>query len=284
MKALFVAYQDPASRRWAPVGQLSRKGERYHFAYTRGAQQIGNFVPFGRMTDLNIEYVSESLFPLFANRVLPRSRPEYDDYLRWLGLTRSSYDALEELARTGGLRATDTLELFPCPSPIDGRYQALFFVRGLRHMTMESQDRAQKLNRGERLYLCRDIQNGADGTALLLRTGEPATLLGYTPRYYSRDFSDLIEQAGANSVSVTVEQVSTDAPTQHRVLCNFSAPWPAGFAPCTSEEFESLATTRNRLAELTEGHTKEYLSVDANGVALGKSRPSERRDATTPHQ
>jgi len=149
MKALFVAYQDAASRTWAPVGRLTREDGRYHFAYTRGAKDLPSFVPFCRMTDLNAEYVSDKLFPLFANRVLPKSRPEYSDYLQWLGLSGASHDALEELARTGGLRATDTLELIPCPAPTEGnRYEVFFFCRGLRHLSEENQTRALQLQPG----------------------------------------------------------------------------------------------------------------------------------------
>lgn len=241
MKALFVAYQDSATRQWAPVARLTREDGRYHFAYTRGVREFRNFVPFGRMTDLNAEYVSETLFPLFANRVLPKSRPEYGDYLSWLGLSQASHDALEELARTGGLRATDSLELIPCPAPTEGnRYEVFFFARGLRHLGKDSQERALTLATGERLYLAQDLQNGFDNTALLLRTGDPVTLVGYAPRYYSRDFTRLIEQVGANEVSVTVERVNTNAPLQYRVLCKLSAPWPTGFAPCESGDYEPL--------------------------------------------
>ena len=241
MKAIFVAYQDAISRNWAPVGRLTRVEGRYHFSYTRGAEELPNFVPFGRMTDLGAEYVSEKLFPLFANRVLPKSRPEYSDYLKWLGLSQVSHDALEELARTGGLRATDTLELIPCPAPSEGnRYEVFFFCRGLRHLPQESQARAVELKHGERLYLAQDLQNGFDITALLLRTGEPMTLVGYAPRYYSADFTQLIKHVGANEVKVTVEQVNTEAPAQYRVLCKLSAPWPSGFAPCKAGQYEPI--------------------------------------------
>lgn len=244
MKALFVAYQDSSSRQWAPVGRLTREDGRYHFAYTRGAREFKNFVPFGRMTDLNAEYVSEKLFPLFANRVLPKSRPEYADYLHWLGLSQASHDALEELARTGGLRATDNLELIPCPAPTDGnRYEVFFFARGLRHLSKDCQDRTLKLVSGERLYLAQDLQNGFDNTALLVRTDDPVTLVGYAPRYYSSDFTRLIKEVEPNQVAVTVERVNADAPLQYRVLCKLSAPWPSGFSPCESGDFEVLAVT-----------------------------------------
>lgn len=242
MKALFVAYQDVESRHWTPVARLTREDGCYHFTYTQGAKEIPNFVPFGRLVDLHTEYVSDKLFPLFANRVLPKSRPEYADYLNWLGLTQASHDALEELARTGGLRATDTLELIPCPAPTAGnRYEVFFFCRGLRHLPDVSQARALKLVPGERLYLAQDLQNGCDNTALLLRTDDPVTLVGYAPRYYSADFTSLIQNVGPTDVTVTVERVNPDAPAQYRVLCKLSAPWPSGFAPCEAGQYEPIS-------------------------------------------
>jgi len=99
MKALFIAWQDPMLRTWAPVGRLTRKNGKYHFVYTQGALSLPNFTPFGRMTELDAEYVSVELFPLFANRVLPTNRPEYRDYMGWLGLSESGHDALDELGR-----------------------------------------------------------------------------------------------------------------------------------------------------------------------------------------
>lgn len=244
MKALFVAYQDVKSRQWAPVARLTREDGRYRFAYTKGAKDLPNFVPFGRMKELDVEYVSEKLFPLFANRVLPKSRPEYSEYLTWLGLTHASHDTLEELARTGGLRATDTLELIPCPAPTErNRYEVFFFCRGLRHLSLDSQQRAAELKSGERLYLAQDLQNGSDCTALLLRTDDPVTLIGYAPRYYSADFTQLISRVGPAEVTVSVERVNFSAPSQYRVLCKLSAPWPADFAPCESGQYETLVAS-----------------------------------------
>jgi hypothetical protein len=242
MKALFIAWQDTQSRRWAPVGRLTREGGIYRFVYTRGAEEMPCFHPFGRMQDLHKSYKSEELFPIFANRILAKNRPEYRDYINWLGLSESQYDALDELARTGGLRATDSLELFPCPEPVEGKnYEVYFFCRGLRHLHGESQERARRLNPGERLYLMQDLQNSHDSMAMLMRTGDPVTLVGYAPRYYSAEFTQLIKTTSADQVKVTVEQVNNDAPIQYRVLCRLSSPWPANFSPCTNKEFEALA-------------------------------------------
>lgn len=243
MKALFVAYQDPESRDWTPVGRLTREAGSYNFVYTKGAAQFPTFVPFGRMHDLHSRYVSEQIFPLFSNRLLPKSRPEYSEYLNWLGLTPDSHDNLEELARTGGLRATDTLELIPCPEPTSSnQYEVFFFCRGLSHFPPEAQTRASSLALGERLFLMKDIQNQSDIFALMLRTDAPVTTVGYVPRYYSEDFSKLLSLLDGDAIKVTVERVNHSAPIQYRLLCKLTAPWPANFKPCESSEFEKIAS------------------------------------------
>lgn len=242
MKALFVAYQDSVSRTWMPVGRLTHDGKLYHFAYTRGAKNLPNFVPFGQMIELDAEYVSDQIFPLFANRLLPRSRPEYKAYLSWLGLSDVSHDLLDELARTGGLRATDPLELIPCPEPNSlNQYEAYFFGRGLRHLPADSQSRSLTLDKGDQLYLVQDIQNRNDEMALLLRTDVPVTLVGYVPSYYSPDFSRLITLAGGKNIKVTVERINPEAPIQYRVLCKLTAPWPKAFFPCETPFYEVVA-------------------------------------------
>ena len=242
MKALFIAWQDATSRRWAPVGRLTRENGVYRFVYTRGAKEISNFRPFGRMQDLHKVYQSEELFPLFANRVLAKNRPEYQDYMKWLGLSEAQYDELEELARTGGLRATDSLEIFPCPEPTKGKnYEVYFFCRGLRHQHEENRERARQLKKGVQLFLMQDLQNPHDDMALLMRTSDPITLVGYAPRYYSAEFTQLIKFNGPEKVKVTVAQVNSDAPEQYRILCKLASPWPLNFSPCTNEQFKALA-------------------------------------------
>jgi len=243
MNALFVAWQDPESRSWSPVGRLTHEGDLFKFVYTKGAENLGDrFHPFGAMNDIYSSYVSEVLFPIFANRVLPKSRPEYATYLEWLGMSEAAYDVMAELSLTGGYRATDTLELFPCPEPTSqNKYIVYFFSRGLRHMHEENQVRANELIKGDRLYLMSDVQNEYDAYALVLRTGEPITLVGYAPRYYSPEFSNIVGEVGQENIKVTVEQVNVLAPLQYRILCKLESPWPANFSPCVDEKFKTLA-------------------------------------------
>jgi hypothetical protein len=255
MKALFIAWQDPNSRSWYPVARLTYENGKYAFAYTRGArdaQALKSFRPFGRMTDLGTVYLSTKLFPLFANRVLNESRPEYPDYLRWLGLPLEAPNELEVLARSGGLRATDTLEVFPCPEPTQNReYVVYFFTRGIRHLVPENQKRIADLKIGDRLYLMKDVQNAFDPTAIMLRSGDPVANVGYCPQYFSQEFTRLLDVLGCDTVKVAVERVNLDAPTQFRLLCKLSAPWPRDFTPCSMDQFQLLSDTRKVLLDDT---------------------------------
>jgi hypothetical protein len=221
---------------------------QYRFVYTRGCQEVPGFEAFGRLRDLDAEYVSYELFPLFANRVLPKARPEYSRYMKWLGLSHA--DAFEELTRTGGLRATDRLELIACPEPTeDRRYEIRFFSRGLRHLAEECQRALDHLGIGDRLYLMRDEQNDVDAMALMLRTDDPVRLVGYVPRYYSADIGRLLTGVGPTAVTVYVDAVNLDAPLHYRLRCRLTAPWPEGFVSCAGPEFEPMRQSKKKLPQ-----------------------------------
>jgi hypothetical protein len=238
---VFLLWEDPSSRRWLPVGQLTRDGEEFRFVYTKGAEESKRFQPFGRMTDLNAVYVGHELFPLFANRLLPKSRPEYRDFLSWLGVDEAAADELELLWRSGGERATDTLQVVPCPEPSsDGQYRVEFFSHGIRHLPPEARERIARLEPGQRLYLMQDVQNPRDHMALMLRTGDPINVLGYCPRFYSGEFSRLLELSDPDQVVVTVAAVNPSAPLQFRLRCQLTSPWPSSFVPCAQEAFKPL--------------------------------------------
>lgn len=264
MKALFVTMQDQASRRWAPVARLTHEDGQYRFVYTEGSRHLCGFEPFGRMRDLGSEYISEDLFPLFANRVLPKVRPEYHRYLNWLDLPEAGHDALEELGRTGGLRATDGIELIHCPEPTqDRRYELHFFARGLRHLAPENQHHVDRLHVGEQLYLLRDMQNAFDRMALLLRTDDPVTLVGYVPRYYSADICQVLDLIKPSAVTVLIQSANQDAPTEYRLLCKLDAPWPKGFSPCEQPEFQPLRTRSKRATHAEEA---KHSSLKRSGM------------------
>jgi hypothetical protein len=253
MRSLFVAWQDPNDRQWHPVGKLVFEKGTYVFAYTKGAKNAGSFTPFAGMPQLNAAYLSEELFPFFANRLLAQKRPEYGQYKGWLNLPRDENDPLVILGRTGGIKGTDSLEMFPCPQrELDGKYRVHFFTHGLRHLLAESTQIVNKLKAGDPLFLMLDIQNTADPAAISIRTGNPALMVGYVPRYFTPDLKRLVSELGASQVMAAVERVNSDAPLQFRLLCSVVADWPINFHPFSQERFEPLVDVEVALNHFNE--------------------------------
>ena len=241
MKVLYLAWQDPKDRGWFPVGQLTFNSGTYQFVYTKGALRSPKFLPFGRMQDLYTVYKSNELFPLFTNRLLSKTRPEYKAFLNWLNVPNGEDDPLTLLGRSEGLRGTDSLSVFPCPEKSsDGFYQMHFFSHGLRYLPDFAIHAVKGLQPGSQLFLMSDPQNRYDASALALRTDDPVTIVGYCPRYLSKDFLVLLKSGTPDAPRVIVERVNGDAPTQLRLLCCIRVPWPENFEPCSGEEYQPL--------------------------------------------
>src|SRR5262245_14515322 len=242
MTTLYLAWRQP-DRRWWPVGRLSREGTEFVFTYTRGALAAAEagFRPLPSFPDFNEAYVSSELFPLFANRLPPRSRPDYGDFVEWLDLGREEADPMVLLARSGGRRETDMFEVFPVPhQTTTGRYESAFFVHGLRHVGPAAEEEARSLRPGDVVTLEPEPLNPADPRAVRVLTIVRGTHLGFVPRYLCDDVHAL-RAAQQGDVRTIVRRVNPPpTPAQFRVLCSLEAPWPVGFQPLSSPEFEPL--------------------------------------------
>lgn len=240
---LLLAWRNPKNHEWIPVGKLSYCDSKYIFKYTSAAAKSakeGGFTPFAAMGEFSESYESSELFPLFQNRLLPKSRPEYAAYLDWLNLKEEKFSPLDELARSGGIRVTDNLQLFPVPEKVSGAYSVNFFSHGIRHLAPCYIDRIAHLNPGSRLYLMADLQNNNDSFALTLRTDDPPELVGYVPRFFARDFNELIDINGAKNVYVIVDKINIHAPLQFKLLCKFTTSWPDNFSAFRDDDFKEL--------------------------------------------
>ena len=251
MKKLFLAWQDPNKRDWLPVGRLTYEKNVYCFVYTKGAKNSENFIPFSGMQKLDSVYESSEPFPILSNRLLSSSRSDYSDFISWLNIEDGKENTLQILSLTGGIRKTDNIEIFPCPEPnIEGGYEVQFFCRGLSHLTKETWKNVDSLKIGDRLYLLKDLQNPFEENALALRTDDPATIVGYCPRYFNKDFNLMLDKCGVNSVHVVVERLNLNAPLQLRLLCKLQSPWPKNFNPCSDELYEPMpASAKNAESE-----------------------------------
>ncbi|NCD12606.1 MAG: hypothetical protein EOL93_08630 [Epsilonproteobacteria bacterium] len=238
IEKLSLVWRNPQTRTWTPVACIEYKDSTYFFNYTNGAKNE-NFVPFGQMNDLTKKYSSNELFPIFKNRLLSKSRPEYEDYLNWLDI-QGEYNDFLELSRSRGIRATDELQLFPIPTKNEaGDYEVLFFSHGISHIAPGYVNRLESLQKNDLLLLLQDIQNEADPFALALRTkDDPVELLGYCPAFFAKDFNKLLDLNGKDHVHVYVQKVNLTAPLQLKLLCKLVTKWHNDFIPFDEEEFQ----------------------------------------------
>ena len=242
-QTLFLAWQDSNSRSWFPIGRLTFDGTRYKFVYTQGvkaAEQMCSFTPLSSFPHLNEEYTSTQLFPIFSNRLLPRSRPDYASFRQWLNIPEHEDDPIAVLARSGGQRETDTLTVFPCPEPdAAGQYQLHFFVHGLRHLPQCAIGRINRLEPGEKLWLAHEFQNSSDSQALTLHS-EDHHIVGYCPRYLKNEVFELLER-DPSSVILKVERVNLPpTPLQFRLLCQITALCKDDFRSFSNPEYQPL--------------------------------------------
>jgi hypothetical protein len=249
--AVYVAWRagGDADGAWGVVGKLEQDaGGAYRYVYTEGARTLPGFRPFPGMDDLEQIYESNQLFPIFANRLLSKSRPEYEAYLTWGGFDPASRpDPLTILAVTEGITQTDSLEVFPCPAPdSDSRYSSTFFLHGLRHAGPDALERASRLTAGQALDVELDDDNPRDPKAVaIVVDGEGRRCrIGYVPRYLARDVRTLMASYPATELNLVVERVNVRAPIQMRVLCRMRSSWPDDFQPCTGDEFQPIVSSQ----------------------------------------
>jgi hypothetical protein len=251
MKKLFLAWQEPKSHHWFPIGCLEFDGDKYHFFYIQGVEKARHegFTSVYSLPELDKIYSSTELFPLFSNRLMSPSRSDYSKYIESLNIPAGEDDPMTVLSRSGGSKATDTYEVFPCPE-IDnkGNYHTHFFLRGLRYMPKCSIDKAAQLQQGDLLYLSHDFQNPYDSKSLLLHT-EDRHNLGYCPRYLSQDIFTTIEKY-PQQVKVTIDRVNLPpVPMQFRLLCNLDLSLSSEtiheriFEPFAGDDYQPLKTT-----------------------------------------
>ena len=189
--ALFVSRQDPETRRYSRVGLLSKDGHLFRFKYDGGVTRALPGLPLGRVHE------SESLFPIFAERVMDPHRPERAETLKQLGLGAEA-EPLEVLAVSGGGRTGDTYELAPLPQPAP--VSLPFLVRGIRHLTSEERAAIDDLRSGDRLELRCETDNEVNERALLVRqSGDrlgyvPGPLLDYVHRIMARPFDLVVDR------------------------------------------------------------------------------------------
>ncbi len=242
-KSVYLAWQDPSNGYWHVVGLLSEHQQGYSFNYTKGALASDKFIPFNGMIEFDQTYVSDTLFPLFHNRLLSERRPEYPRFIQWLGLEQKKPSPIDVLARSGGVRATDKLQMFSrVKLDSNNQFSALFFAHSLGYLSDSAKTRVSALKKGEVLYLALDCQNEFDNNAIIIRAEAPAEIVGYCPRYLVESITELLSNNPKNII-VTVEALSDNAPSNYKLMCRLSGTVPPEFAESffNGDEFKTVA-------------------------------------------
>ena len=239
-RRVFVAWQNPETREITPVAMLQRLADgeaRFEFRYLRRAGDLPDFRPFIGFPDLARPYQSEELFPFFENRIVPRTREDYPEFVRSLGLGPDA-DPFEILARTEGRRQTDTIEVFPEPLLDQGSLCLCFLVHGIRHVP-GADEAIEHLSPGAELSVMADLQNDNDVLAVMVRSAD-YQLLGWIPRYLTELVHTPLRELGQGALSVRVEHIGDrDGPIHLRLLCRMEARWPEGRpAPFSGPDYE----------------------------------------------
>jgi len=243
---LFVTWRSPKTHSIIPVGRLIYRDDKlYEFTYIKKAQEAiqQGFMAFLDFPYLGQFYLSHQLFPLFANRVLPVNRPEFREYIGALGLSQENADPMHILARTGGRRETDQIEMFPLPlsDPQTGAFATHCLIRGIRYMPQPVvEERIADLRPHEPLFLLWDAQNELDPTSLVVRTRD-YVLLGYLPAYLSREMCELLSSLPQPQVFV-VQVNPPPAGVHHRLLCRVDGCWPEGYIPFSTVDYQPINT------------------------------------------
>lgn len=205
---------DPKSenRRRYRIGTLKWIEEKdlYEFEYDynhdfKEALSAGfSYFPGFENTTKGHIYTSEgSLFPTISSR-LPK--PERDDYLDLLN--RYGLDVKDSpfkvLSTTKGRQITDNFEFVPAFNT----EKIEFDIAGVSHLQKSELLKHFEdghLRNGAKLRLSLDKENEYDKFAIkiLLPIKEKNIFLGYVPRYYSKDLTEIIEKGTEYSAIIT---------------------------------------------------------------------------------
>lgn len=249
-RVLFVAWQDPVNRGIFPVARLldRQQDPRWEFVYIRGALLAAErgFQHFLGLEELDAVHESNELPPLFENRVMRSSRPDFPEYIKHLGLPEDTRDEIPILARSEGRRATDTIEVYGLPTFDEVRrvYRFMFFARGVRHLA-EAEARIAALRPGAALALEPDPANRADQLAIQVREGA-GVQVGFVPNTLLEDLHDLRKLG--SKIEVFAERVNPDpAPVQLRLLCRLEAGAVRGYSPFATTRYEPIPAGATRI-------------------------------------
>lgn len=215
-----ITWRNRLRRVITPVAVLDCFGPTdYQFQYLDGASAVDGFRPFIGFPDFNGTYLSTRLWPFFELRAMDRKRPDFPEYVSWLGL-KPDASTLDILSRSGGGNKADSVHLVEAPAVApDGATEAVFLARGVRYALHDygTEDAASSLLPGDKLLLGDDVTNVANTRALLLKTLD-GSAVGWVPDL----LIDYAREIRAGNGNVELLQNNQRAPWHARLLVRVS--------------------------------------------------------------
>jgi hypothetical protein len=218
---LLVVWQQPSTRAMIPVGILAFDGRIYTFEYLPNIGGVKEFRPLLGFRDLAETYQSDELFPLFRERVLDPTRPDFVRVLDQLSLDPESATPWEQLVRSGGSSEGDTLQVTPFPRESAEGWVCTALVAGVRYLEKKTVETAigrtrlyseaeleallGTLTPGDVLQVIAEIGNDYNDDAQLFFTerNEP---VGYVPDWLAKLTAPRLKDGG--SVTAVVDRVN----------------------------------------------------------------------------
>lgn len=201
---IYLIWKEPKSRRQFVIAKLSKNG-KYEFEYGFNIEEAidNGFIPFVAFNDIHKRYESDKLFASFSSRIPDRRRKDINDILNKYGL--SYYDEYKLLKKSGGRLPIDDLEFIdPIINNGENPIERYFYIAGPRHyLGCEGKlcDRSINVEVNENLILELEPTNIYDKNAIKV-CKEDGELIGYIPRYYSRELINLINKGWKYTVKV----------------------------------------------------------------------------------
>ena len=235
---LYIAKMDPETGERITVGRVVKEHGGFFFQYTRGVLKSPGFVPFPQMPSLYAIYRSPELFPLFAKRILDKKRPEYLEYLGWLGIDVDHEPLLplsfgNTVSISFGNTVFDDTEVFPKPRRCeDGSYRIRFFGPPGPSRGRNIKRTIEEVTKSGLCLIPHAHHEGFNADIYI----DDATCewLGRMPRYLMKEY-----RKAEYTYTLKVVKINPDAPSQLRYM--FELLTCPQHDLCVSEEFKPLS-------------------------------------------
>lgn len=207
---LWLIWKEPIKRKRYTIGELSyEKKNKYHFKYINPELNDAikeGFTYFPGFNDLNKLYESDKLFANIDTRLPNSTRPDYLEILNSHGLKIES-SKMEILKKTRGRLLTDNFEFVP----VFDKSKIEFEVAGTRYHLLD-QNIKQNMKINDDLELKEEAENKQDKYAIqvLYKFNNKKYIIGYVPRYYSKQLSELLKNK--IKYSAKIETLNLDSP------------------------------------------------------------------------